>query len=176
MSIYIDPSGHRSVVPAHLTRSEVKRLRAAARGKRGTRRGKTQTTEQPKENPVTDPDPAERFARIRQHMATEAAKMPAEVDHNGYGPGHRPAWHVPSGAEAEQPPGIEAAPMRSGPKPDPSQGARGSGFDPPIDQQIRDAQDKGDWRTVISLQHQKHGADRAPSGRNNPYWQGPSAG
>lgn len=40
------------------------------------------------------------------------------------------------------------------PAPDPSQGARG-GTPPDIDAQIREAQAKGDWRTVISLQNSK---------------------
>lgn len=39
------------------------------------------------------------------------------------------------------------------PKPDPSQGARGGGLS--VDAQIAEAQKKGDWRTVISLQNQK---------------------
>jgi hypothetical protein len=39
------------------------------------------------------------------------------------------------------------------PRPDPSQGARGAG--PSIDSRIAEAQAKGDWRTVISLQNQK---------------------
>lgn len=40
------------------------------------------------------------------------------------------------------------------PAPDPSQGARG-GQPPDLDAQIKEAQTKGDWRTVISLQNQK---------------------
>jgi hypothetical protein len=39
------------------------------------------------------------------------------------------------------------------PKPDPSQGARGAG--PTVDSRIAEAQAKGDWRTVISLQNEK---------------------
>ena len=39
------------------------------------------------------------------------------------------------------------------PRPDPSQGARGSG--PTVDSRIAEAQAKGDWRTVISLQNEK---------------------
>lgn len=47
-----------------------------------------------------------------------------------------------------------AAPAAPGtPKPDPSQGARGGG--PTIDARIAEAQAKGDWRTVISLQNEK---------------------
>lgn len=40
------------------------------------------------------------------------------------------------------------------PAPDPSQGSRGT-QPADIDAQIRDAQSKGDWRTVITLQNQK---------------------
>lgn len=47
-----------------------------------------------------------------------------------------------------------AAPPAPGtPKPDPSQGARGAG--PTVDSRIAEAQAKGDWRTVISLQNEK---------------------
>lgn len=42
---------------------------------------------------------------------------------------------------------------RTGPRPDPSQGARGAG--PSVDSRIAEAQAKGDWRSVISLQNQK---------------------
>jgi hypothetical protein len=41
----------------------------------------------------------------------------------------------------------------STPRADPSQGARGAG--PDVDSRIAEAQNKGDWRTVISLQNQK---------------------
>lgn len=41
------------------------------------------------------------------------------------------------------------------PAPDPSQGARGGTGAPDLDAQIREAQSKGDWRTVISLQNSK---------------------
>jgi hypothetical protein len=41
------------------------------------------------------------------------------------------------------------------PAPDPSQGARGGQPGPDLDAQIREAQAKNDWRTVISLQNQK---------------------
>jgi hypothetical protein len=41
----------------------------------------------------------------------------------------------------------------AGPRPDPSQGARGAG--PTIDGRIAEAQAKGDWRTVITLQNEK---------------------
>jgi hypothetical protein len=41
------------------------------------------------------------------------------------------------------------------PAPDPSQGARGGQPGPDLDAQIREAQTKNDWRTVISLQNQK---------------------
>lgn len=45
-------------------------------------------------------------------------------------------------------------PAPSAPKPDPSQGGRPDGT-PDIEMQIKDAQAKGDWRTVLSLQNQK---------------------
>lgn len=41
------------------------------------------------------------------------------------------------------------------PGPDPSQGARGTPPGVDLDTQIREAQSKGDWRTVITLQNQK---------------------
>lgn len=46
------------------------------------------------------------------------------------------------------------APGPRTPAPDPSQGARG-GQPPDLDAQIKEAQSKGDWRTVLSLQNQK---------------------
>jgi hypothetical protein len=42
---------------------------------------------------------------------------------------------------------------RTGPRPDPSQGARGAG--PDVDSRIAEAQRKGDWKTVIALQNDK---------------------
>jgi len=41
----------------------------------------------------------------------------------------------------------------TGPRPDPSQGARGAG--PDLDSRIAEAKAKGDWRAVISLENQK---------------------
>lgn len=51
-------------------------------------------------------------------------------------------------AAAKYPPG-----QASGPRPDPSQGTRGTG--PTVDSRIAEARSKGDWRTVISLENQK---------------------
>lgn len=46
-----------------------------------------------------------------------------------------------------------ATPGSTGPRPDPSQGARGAG--PSLDSRIAEAQKAGRWREVISLQNQK---------------------
>lgn len=53
----------------------------------------------------------------------------------------------------ERNPGLKAGGATSGPRPDPSQGARGAG--PTLDSRIAEAQTKGDWLRVISLQNQK---------------------
>lgn len=58
MTIHIDPTGRRAVVPANLTRSDVKRLRAAARGKRGTERGRGREVAQSEPSRAAEPDSA----------------------------------------------------------------------------------------------------------------------
>lgn len=57
-------------------------------------------------------------------------------------------------AEAlERNPGLKVGGTSAAPRPDPSQGARGAG--PTLDSRIAEAQSRGDWLRVISLQNQK---------------------
>ena len=145
-------------------------------------------------------DPADRMRVVREYMAREGAKRPTDANANGYSETNPPGWQVPPDAPnvTGHPPAeptdvtealargeavagadiLAAAQARDAPRnpaPDPSQGVHGT-VEPSIDAQIREAQARGDFRTVITLQHRKHGADRPPrGGRNNPYWNGPSA-
>ena len=54
----------------------------------------------------------------------------------------------------EKHPRLKAGGTAPGPRPDPSQGTRGAGPGD-VDSQIAEAQAKGDWRTVLSLQNNK---------------------
>lgn len=111
----------------------------------------------------------ERFAAHEKTLAEErAARFRAEVAHEkGLTPAQ--AARLQGGTREElladadallalfpaaAPPGTPGTP-----RPDPSQGARGAG--PDIDSRIAEAQAKGDWRTVISLQNEKL-ADHKP--------------
>jgi len=49
-----------------------------------------------------------------------------------------------------------------GPAPDPSQGARGSSAAADTEAQIKEAQAKGDWKTVLRLQNEKLHAAKTP--------------
>lgn len=131
------------------------------------------------------PDPAERLARIREHMTREGAKRPTGLDANGYGPGQQAGWHVDADAPnvtghpaAAKTPTTEAfargeavdaatilaahagadpdqttpPAARTGPAPDPSQGAHGATVEPNIDQQIEAARARGDHRAALALQ------------------------
>jgi hypothetical protein len=91
----------------------------------------------------------ERSARWRAEVAHEAGLTPQQAARlHG-------ATKEELSADAEALKALfPAAPVTPGtPKPDPSQGPRGTG--PDIDSRIAEAQKAGDWRAVISLQNQK---------------------
>lgn len=107
----------------------------------------------------------ERFAQHERDLADErVARHRAEVAHEkGLTPAQ--AARLQGGTRDELladadallalfPPASAGAPAQPGtPRPDPTQGARGAG--PDVDSRIKEAQAKGDWRTVISLQNEK---------------------
>lgn len=78
------------------------------------------------------------------------------VDEDPRSPEFTEALKEKVAAALERNPGYRAAQQATGPagpRPDPSQGARGAG--PDVDSRIAEATRKGDWRTVISLQNEK---------------------
>lgn len=104
----------------------------------------------------------ERFAQLEQNAAEErTARWRLEVAaEKGLTPqqasrlvgGTREELAADADALVALFPATPAGPRT--PVPDPSQGARG-GQVPDIEAQIKEAQAKGDWRSVISLQNQK---------------------
>lgn len=105
----------------------------------------------------------ERLAKHETDLATEReARWKAEVAHaSGLTP-EQAEWlrgttrEEIQGSADRLKAAFPAAPAGSRPPvPDPSQGARGNSAEVDLDAQIREAQSKRDWRTVISLQNQK---------------------
>lgn len=104
----------------------------------------------------------ERLAKHETDLATEReARWKAEIAHAAGLTPEQAEWLRGGSREEIQAsadrlkaafPGSPAGPRT--PAPDPSQGARGGG-EVDLEAQIREAQGKGDWRRVISLQNQK---------------------
>jgi hypothetical protein len=106
-------------------------------------------------------DPAERIRAVRATIAAEGLKTPA-VDANGHGPGNGGLAELAASLDPPPPAAPESQPTQPpGPKPDPSQGARGGG--PPVSTyatQLEAAKSEGRTLDYLSLLNHPINASR----------------